>query len=105
MKKHIGDDYMETDELYYILMNEDSIVGDFTDDDLDFFIKGFNDDEKRDDYVSLNNVIIPFRRICLGLQKWEGDETSLLFISKFRQVQVKIKDIVSLEFNPVFVLY
>ena len=94
---------MELEELKQILENEDSIIGEFNDKDIDFFIK--EDYSNRYSHVSVNNLIVPFQRICLGLQDLKGTDSSLLFICNYKEVQVKIKDIETLEFNPTFVVY
>lgn len=90
---------MKLKELKTILNNTPSIHGVFTDTDIDYFINNL-EDEKNHEYIKINNVTVPFRRICIGLQKLSDnmEDTELLFIYDFKQVQIKISDIESIEF-------
>lgn len=96
---------MELNELKNVLSNTTGISGVFNEQDIDYMLN--SDDEKHCEYVCVNNVIVPFRRICIGLQdlREKGADTVLLFIFDFKQIQIKIKDIDSLEFYPEFQIY
>ena len=96
---------MELNELKTVLSN--NLDGSFTNEDIDFFIKELDEDENNYEYVRVNGVLIPFRRICIGLQTLSDklEDTELLFIFNFKQCQIKIKNIETLEFNPEYTIY
>ena len=96
---------MELNELKTVLSS--NLNGTFTDEDIDYFIKDLDEDEKNHEYVRVNGVLIPFRRICIGLQVLSDklEDTELLFIYNYRQCQIKIYDIQSIEFNPEYILH
>lgn len=97
---------MELKELKTQLNNTPTITGVFTDTDIDYFINNL-EDEKNHEYIKINGLIIPFRRISIGLQKLSDkqEETELLFIYNFKQCQIKISEIKEIEFNPEFQTY
>lgn len=88
------------------LETKQHLIGEFTDEDIDFFIKN-HDREYAVSMVKVNGVLIPFRRICIGTQRLSKnrEDSDLLFISNGNQVQVRIRDIETLDFNPEWVKY
>ena len=91
---------MELTELKSVLASSDNLEGCFSKEDIDFFVRG---GENHYEYVKVNDLIIPFRRICIGTQRLSKhlEDTYLLF----KQCQIRIRDIRSIEFDPDFVAY
>ena len=97
---------MKLEELESVLKSQNNLNGVFSKDDIDYFIS--SDDDYFVERVKVNGLLVPFKRICIGLQKLsdKNEDTELLFISGGKgQVQIKISDIETLDFNPEWTLY